>query len=301
MQKLDNKVKLPELSGIDHISIKPSEKAYSKLLVAAFCLFVLVVLVVGILVNSYLDDIMANPGSNIATPNLDNAYWRVRTVTATPGKTDSYTLELKSSIGNLRTYEGVRAYGISSSGKYLAMTSSRGLEVINLAENTAQMVNTPFDIAGDLGETISWSHNDSYFAVPAFNKEEDAAHLLLFSQNGTTVKDYTPNLAYKREGDNIVMYPVLFSPVETRVLVRSFNDADTSTSVIKDKAVILTVVDLDGKNVWEYDARNSSNNTEVIYNWSVDGKYAYFAVVPNNTVINYANQNLFTKVLVETN
>lgn len=301
MQKLDNKVKLPELSGLDDLSVKPKEKTYTKVLIVAFCLFVLVVLVVGIFVNSYLDVIMAKPGTNVATPNLDTAYWRVRSAALTPGKNDSYELELKSSIGNLRTYEGVRAYGISGTGKYMAITSSRGLEVIDLAENTAQTINTPFDITGDLGEIITWSHNDSYFALPVYNVEDSAGHLLLFSQNGTTVKDFTPNLAYKREGENIVMYPVLFSPVETRILVRSFNDTDNSTSVINNKAAIVNVIDLDGKTVWEYDARGSSNNTELIYNWSVDGKYVYFAVIPNNTVINYANQNLFTKVLVETN
>lgn len=296
MPNLDNKVQLPELTS-RRLNLNTHEKTYSKVLMLAFCLFVVVVLVVGIFVNSYFDDIIYTPGGSVATPNLENAAWKVKSVA--PATADSYTLELKSSIGNLRTYEGVRSYGISATGKFMAMTSNRGLEVVNLADNSAQAINTPFDITGDLGEIISWSYNDDYFAIPVYNVTDSMAHLLIFSQNGTSVKDYDTNIAYKRESEKITMYPALFSPKENYVLVRSFNDTDSSTSIVSNKAVILTAVNIEGKSVWETDARNSSTDTELIYNWSADGKYVYSAVIANGAVINYANQNLFTKVLFE--
>lgn len=299
MQHLDNKVKLPELSGLDRVSITPREKTYSAILVLAFCIFVVVVLVVGILVNSYLDGFTSGKGPNGSDlPTLENANWKVRNVSASNG-TEGVKLELKSSVGNLRTYEGVKAYGISSTGKYLALTSSRGLEVVNLAENSTQAINTPFDITGDEGEIISWSFDDGYFAIPVFNNEDDTPHLLVFSRNGTSVEDIGTDLAYKRDGSKITMYPVLFSPQQNQILVRNFDETDTTVSNTSDKPVLLTVLDLKGKNLWEHEARGTSSDTEVLYYWSADGKCVFFAVIPDNTVINYANKNLFTKVSFE--
>lgn len=246
------------------------------------------------LLSSYVN----TPGTNDVnvSDTLDTATWKIANIRATSGKQGSFDLSLKSSIGNLRTYEDIRAYGISSDRKKLAISSPQGLGIIDLPTNKSTLFDAPYTFDGDRGELIAWSADDRLFALPVIKTQGHSTHVLVFKNNGELLHDITAPLAYSPQAGTDVMYPVVFSPTRNVILVRSFQEDDTS-GVVSQRAVTLKVYDLEGNLTWESDIRGRDNSgSEVLYGWDQDGTHVQYAVVPAGKTINYADKFLFTQI-----
>lgn len=257
--------------------------------------------VVGSFLNNYIDNLqpvdLAVADSEDHT--LNTAYWNITEVKQNADTPNTYDLNLESSIGNLRSYTGIRSFGLSNAGNKLATIKGDNFEIIDLAADTVATAPLPFSVGGDKAEVISWSFDDKYFALSTFNLTDNTTHILILSAVGEIHQDIKAQLAYKSFGGENVPYPVYFSPHNYYVLARTF-EQDNNVAKVSQKPVTLAIYKVDGRSIWEETVRGSvTDESELIYSWNSTGKQVAYAIVQADKPVNYANKHLFTQLKVD--
>lgn len=295
MGVIRQRIQLPELKSTEDVQLARAEGRSLRIGILLFVTIIVLVFVFGVYVNSKYVEL----GRMVDLPvndTLAGAHWRVSAVT--PQANDQFDLKLMSSIGNIREYKSVRGYGISNAGNQLALTSTDGIEIVNLTDDTKQTLTVPFAYTGESGPNLTWSHDDSYFAFAAYDVNGKIGNLITVNTSTNEVKNFPIDLTYN---DTFAMYPVQFSPAENLILARMYDpDVDASMQPSA-RTVTLAILNLSGKKVWEQDVRGATTdtNSEVIYQWSVNGKLVQYATINKAQPLNYANENLFTQVEFE--
>ena len=257
--------------------------------------------VIGTFLNSYIDNL--NPVdlgvADSGDTTLDSAYWQVVSTRQSTETASAYDIDLESSIGNLRTYTGVRSFGLSNDGKRLAAVKEDNFLVIDLAADTTQATSIPYGISGNKAASISWSFDDKYFALGAIKTEDGTQHILVVSAAGEVYQDIQAGLAYKEFSSEKVIYPVYFSPTNYHLLARKY-EQDNGAAKVSQMPVTLAIYQVDGRSIWEETIRGSAlDSSELIYGWGGSGKQIVYATVAANTPVNFADQHLFTMLNVD--
>ncbi len=242
--------------------------------------------------------------------NINQAYWTITKVSPNAnGDKVGYTVNVMSSIGNIRTYSNVQSYGLSNDRRHIVLSIASNMDIVNLADDVHTPVTMPFAYSGDLGNVISWSAQDKYFALTVMkNQDTNDTHLLIFTDKGALVKDVTGKFAYGTTAGMNATFPAKFSPTSNLLLARTYKTDDlaiystaTKPYTISQLPVYLNIYNLQAESRAEYPIRDADDTgANVIYTWSMDGNYIRYALVKGDKEINYADDYLFKQQQINT-
>lgn len=226
-------------------------------------------------------------------PDIATANWRIKEVLPNPDKPGTRNITLISSIGNLRSYPNVRAFGISRDGKLMATTTGDGAEVVDLATDIHTPISLPFAVSRDIGETITWSYNREYFALPVADAQTQEPYLILVNaqtQQVTAVP--TPLFA----GSD---YPTLFNPNRNLLLTLIYDESENLLANPEERSALLAIVDVTGKRIWERTIKTAKAPGKITYRWDSTGDYVQYYVDTGNSAVNIYSEHLMAKVFWE--
>lgn len=233
--------------------------------------------------------------SSQGSDTLADATWMIDQATVSGDGT--FTLRMMSSIGNLRTYTGVRSYGLSNSGRILALSTDATFQLINLADDSATEFLLPFAYSGDYGEAITWSPNDDNFAFVVSNETDSlGATLVIMDADGEVVQEVQDLFASYSINGETKFFPAVFSPTNKLILTRTYED--TSLPVERDPAV-LKVFNLAGSVRKEISLRDGvPTEDQISYMWNAAGDTVLYRIDPLDTSINFAKEFEFTSAFI---
>lgn len=211
-------------------------------------------------------------------------------------KPGTRNLKLVSSIGNIRNYNNIRAYGLSRDGKKLAVTTGDGLEVITLASNDSLKLSLPFAITGDAGELINWDNSSNYFAFPALNNSDQQSNIILVDTQKEEVRTWNAPL-HASQG---AFYPVLFHPLRELLLTVNYDDTETALADTSARSLMLTIYTKQGEKIWEKVARPAKDTRGILFKWDKTGTYVEYRLTNATDTNGIEKDYLFSKLAWET-
>jgi len=294
-----------EVSPIGEFAAAPVAKinfrndSRAQLFTLAFVTLVTIMIVVMVLGASYLTQ--SNKPSDTAT-NISDATWTISRVDPSTSGTE-FDLTLASSIGNVRRYNGVRSYGLSNSRRTLIISNNTALNIVSLPEDTRTKISAPFDYAGDVGQVISWTADDSHFAMPVYKAQDTTdTHVVVYTKEGAVFKDIKDTFTTHSTSAGTALYPVKFSFTSNSFIARAYKAEDKDyykpqNLTVDQLPAFLRVYNLEGKVTKELPVRDAStSNNSVVYFWDQTGKFVVYRVVANDAPVNYADESQFVKV-----
>jgi hypothetical protein len=195
--------------------------------------------------------------------------WRVYEVKPNMDNSALLSVTLKSKLGNIRTYENIFSYGLSILGKYLAIRDTKGIELINLNDNTSTLITPPlpaFD--GDKGDVIKWNYDDSYFAFSILNKGSPFdTRVWVYDLKGILVKEIQNTITFRP--NPLVVESVEFSQTSNNYLaVRTYKKEEMTSSdasTLYNLPAYITIYNLNGEVIKEIMAKDAAQKPGYIY------------------------------------
>ncbi len=234
----------------------------------------------------------------ITDGTLEDATWAVQTVIPSSTGDGTVSLTVVSSIGNIRTYSGVRSYGISNNGQTLAVSTDTNFKFIDLASNSEKALLLPFAYAGDRGEAISWSPTDEEIAIIVTNVTDGNIDLLMIiDRDGEEVARVKDDFAYFMQDGEKVYYPPKFSPTSKLVLTRTFEDEEKAADLDPANLKIFNILGGLRKEIAVRDGVTKSD--QIIYFWNTEGDTVLFSADPIGTEPNYSKEFEFEQSFVD--
>jgi hypothetical protein len=269
----------------------------AQLFTLGFVSLVTLLIVVMVLGASYLNQSNKQPEG---ATSIDDATWTISRVD--PSGSD-FDLTLTSSIGNVRRYNGVRSYGLSNDRKILITSNNTALNIVSLPEDTRTKIAAPFDYAGDVGQAISWTADDKYFAMAVYKGQDvNDTHVVVYTKAGEVFKDVKDTFTTRAVTGGTALYPVKFSSSHNSFIARAYKSEDkdyykSQNLTVDQLPAYLRVYNLEGQVNKELPVRDASTTgTTVVYFWDETGGYVLYRVMANNTEVNYADETQFVKV-----
>ncbi len=240
-----------------------------------------------------------------ASATITPRYWYIQKVT--PDKNNKFTLAVQSSIGNVRNYENIISYGLSQSGRYLALHNIEGIYIIDLEDESRKTVAAPVDkFFGDIGEVFSWNNDDEYFALPVVvQSPKQHTEVWIYKKDGTLYSTITADIPVSESGKSIVE-PVYFSKKDNILLIRTYKTDDLSfvqdsskKYSLYDLPIYLDTYNLEGKMIEEFNVRDyDTTGTNIIYFWNQTADYIEYYIY-KNTPPDITKDYLFTKQVAD--
>lgn len=302
---------LPELAPkLDELVNKTPKREGRPYIILLFVTMILLIVIIMAMFSSYIEIIQRkeDTSTNSQPTTLDTAQWQIEKYQPSVEDQNLIDLQIKSSIGNLREYLGIRSFGLSNSRQKIVISNKSGLELIDLTTNTAKTIDSPFTYSGDLGDVISWSVDDKYFAFSvARNANPHDSHVLVFNEDGSLFKDISGNFAYYVRNGQAVMYHTRFSPTSALLLTRSYKLSDfgtgeldsTATNKVDLAPVYLHIYTATGEPIKEISVRDFVTISDsVTYLWNNDGESIKYLITQLSEEINFGDNNQFTNISV---
>lgn len=251
----------------------------------------------------------ATPTStDITSGTVDNLYWKLDKIEPATENKGQFNITVGSNAGTIRNYKDLFSFGLSQDRQLLAVNSQRGLEIINLKEDTRTAVKVPGDqYSGDLENSITWSTDSKLFALSIINnKDVNDTRIWVFTKDGELQKEIKTTLP-TYSGVRITVEPVQFSKQGTMLLTRTYNVKDTedtkedgSAYTVEELPIYLTVFDMNGTVVKNLMVRDYNlNKSTVYYTWDLKKeRFIDYLVYSKGDSIDPTQDYLFTKVSI---
>lgn len=245
------------------------------------------------------------PSNEILDPaDSGQRFWVVDSITPVDG---TYSLALSSNAGNIKTYDGIISFGLSTNRELIALNAGSEIKIIDLNSDQTTLVEIPSQqFTGNISESISWSADDSKFAMGVFiDSDSTKERIWIFNVDGTFAKEIDTNLT--AESNNSIA-EVLYSPEGNWIMAKTFKTTDAEDTkedgTPYDRSqlpIYLTIYSEDGEMVDEIMARDfDTSNSTIYYQWDYEkpGTINYY-IYPVSQAFNPNQDYLFTKVLVK--
>lgn len=289
---------IPSFTSTKTLSAKGSDKI---MLTLVFVMFITMLTIVVVLLAGLISrDIQSSATASTDNTNtLEAAGWIISKAEPT-GTTLKITAT--SSIGNVRTYENVRSFGMSNDGTRLALSTATDLNLIDMPTNTSTKVELPYAYYGDMGEQISWANDDTFFTIAGFKElTDDEGHILIFTAEGKLAQDIRTQIALTFVDGQKVAAKAKFSPDRKLIVVRTYNLEDHQIEpdvAIANLPAALTVFNLEGQ-PHETVYIGETAGKQLIYTWGESSHKLRYLLTDGNNEINYASEQGFTLVGIE--
>lgn len=233
---------------------------------------------------------------------LTPRYWFIEKVTPDT-TTSNFTLNMKSNVGNVRTYSEILSYGLSQNGQLLTIHNNEGVFIINLEDESKKNIKTPQDkFSGDVGEVIDWNKDDSYFVLPVLIPEPNRTEVWVYTKDGDLYTTINADIPVSETGKTIVE-PVYFSKKSDILLTRTYKKDDLefiqqgdAPYSIYDLPVYLNTFNLKGDMIQEYEIRDyETEESNVIYFWDENSNYIQYNIYTSK-IPDISKDYLFTKL-----
>lgn len=264
-------------------------------------IFILILIIISFFVFTNFKDEFTK-SLETAKNQLTGRYWFIESVT--PDETSStFSLNMKSSVGNIRNYSGVLSYGLSKNGQLLAIHNNEGVFIVSLEDESKKSIKTPQDkFSGDLGEVINWNRNDSYFAIPVLVPNPSHTEVWVYTDKGELYTSIAVNMPVSETGKTIVE-PAYFSNKTDVLLLRTYKQDDLdfiqegATPYSKyNLPIYLNTYSIQGKMIQEFNIRDyDDQGSNMVYMWDHDSNYIKYVIYTGN-VPDVTKDYLFTKL-----
>ena len=265
------------------------------------CVLIFTAIIVGFFVFTNFKDKVTET-LETAKDSLSSRYWFIEKITPDVAS-NTFALDIKSNIGNVRNYSGILSYGISQTGQLLAIHNNEGVFIINLDDESKRNIKTPQDkFSGDFGEVIDWSKNDEYFAIPVVVQNPTRTEVWVYTTKGELYTSISANIPVSESGRSVVE-PVYFSNRSNILLLRTYKQDDldfiqqgSAPYSTYSLPIYLNTYSIQGKMIQEFNIRDyDETGSNMIYMWDEDSNYIEYFIY-TNIVPDVTKDYLFTKL-----
>ncbi len=243
--------------------------------------------------------------TDLTSASVDNLYWKLDKIEPSAENKGQFNIVVRSSAGNIREYKDLFSFGLSQDRQLLAVNSLRGIEVINLKDDTKKQAKTPAEqYSGDFENVITWNSDSSVFALSVIVK--DITNIWIFTKDGEFQKEIN-TLLPTYSGVRTLVEPVMFSKQGNLLLSRTYKAKDKedtkedgSAYAIEELPINLTVFDTNGTVVKDLTVRDYAvNGSSVYYMWDLKKeRFIDYIIYQKGESVDPTQDYLFTKISI---
>lgn len=211
-----------------------------------------------------------------------------------------FNVTVKNTLGKIRNYNNVDAYGVSFNHKSLALYQEEQFVIVDLGTDTSTKFEVELgNIRVNPGESISWSRKDDYLAATLIDVEKGESYLMTRNIESATTKLTQIDIPYNAT----IIENAYFSPVENSILVRTYQkddiqypNEDGSLPTLYEIPAFLTLLNYENEVINSEMINDFAKSQYIIYSFDTKGRARYF--IDNKPIVNVISDIQYSKIKI---